>query len=232
MKKLAAALVLMSLSAFPAFAANVKVSAFSTYLSKYNNFEAKIVTPVVSGLTDAAAQKQLNDKLASKALKLIAEYNGDVSGILADDPNTEAHMGCDSNFEVKTNTAKILAFDVYVLNTAGSSNTTRSFYVIDKVQGRLLTLKGLFRHNADYVTVLSKYIKTEMERRNAKENGMFWVKNSDPERFKAIKPDQNFYLDEKGNIVICFDKYEVAAGAGGTPEFIIPAKVADPLLAK
>lgn len=94
--------------------------------------------------------------------------------MLSDDPNTDAHLGCISNFEVRTNNARILAFDVYELNIAGSSDTKRSFYVIDKSARKLLTLKGMFKKNADYVSVLSKYIKTEMTRRNTKEGGMFW----------------------------------------------------------
>ncbi|MDY3927926.1 MAG: RsiV family protein [Clostridia bacterium] len=42
-----------------------------------------------------------------------------------------------------------------------------------------------------------------------------------------MKEDQNFYINDSGNIVICFDKYEVAAGAQGCPEFEIPKSVVE-----
>ena len=45
MKKLAAAVILTAILAVPAFAADVTVSAFGVYESKYRGFEAKIVTP-------------------------------------------------------------------------------------------------------------------------------------------------------------------------------------------
>ena len=225
MKKFAAAAILIAILAVPAFAADVTVSAFGVYESKYHGCEARIVTPIVNGTADKAEQAKINAKLASDALGLAGEYNRDVSEMLADDPNTEAHLGYISNFEIKTNNARVLAFDVYKLNIAGSSDTKRSFYVIDKSQRRFMTLKGMFKNNADYVSVISKYIKSEMVRRNARENGMFWVNKGDMTPFKAIKADQNFYIDNAGKLVICFDKYEVGPGCIGCPEFIIPETV-------
>lgn len=41
------------------------------------------------------------------------------------------------------------------------------------------------------------------------------------EDFEAIKEDQNFYLNEEGQIVICFDEYEVAPGYMGLVEFAV-----------
>lgn len=235
MKKLAIALITLTLIAVPtfAFANDVSVSAFSTYESKYRGFSANIVTPVVDGMKDEVAERALNDKLLEDAFALIYEYEKDVSKMLKENPNEDGHMGVESNFEVKTDNRRTLAFDVYVFNVAGSSSTVHNIYVIDKQKSKLVTLEGLFKKDANYVAVLSKYIKKEMERRNAKENGMFWVKaenNITP--FMAIRPDQSFYLSDAGNIVICFDKYEVAAGAQGSPEFEIPASVVKGILAK
>ena len=54
---------------------------------------------------------------------------------------------------------------------------------------------------------------------------MFWVGDTEIEGFEKIADDQKFYINNDGNIVICFQKYEVAAGAQGTPEFVIPNDV-------
>ena len=51
---------------------------------------------------------------------------------------------------------------------------------------------------------------------------MFWVDDEIVESFEKISSDQNFYINSDGNVVICFDKYEVAPGAQGSPEFVIP----------
>ena len=78
----------------------------------------------------------------------------------------------------------------------------------------------MFKDGADYVTPITNYIKDEINRRNLEENGMYF-----PETFDKIAEDQNFYINNDDNIVICFGKYEIAAGAQGTPEFVIPNEV-------
>ena len=57
------------------------------------------------------------------------------------------------------------------------------------------------------------------------------VEQLDPEKKQYIFPqyltknliNQNrpFYLDENGNVVVVFEKYEIAAGAAGALEFVI-----------
>ena len=39
--------------------------------------------------------------------------------------------------------------------------------------------------------------------------------------FVTLDNKHNFYWDKDGNLVIVFDKYEVAPGSMGTPEFVI-----------
>ena len=50
------------------------------------------------------------------------------------------------------------------------------------------------------------------------------------EELTAVGPDQNFYFNEDGNIVLVFDEYAVAPGSMGMPEFTIPASVTRDLL--
>ena len=147
-----------------------------------------------------------------------------VKELKAESPDEDVHMSIMSDYTVKTDNDDILALDVYIYTASGSSSTIHHFYNIDKKTGQLLTLPGLFKDDADYVSVISEYITSEMKRLNAEENGMFFIdgEENDFDGFKEIKPDQNFYINENGNIVICFDKYEVAAGAQGSPEFEIP----------
>jgi hypothetical protein len=111
------------------------------------------------------------------------------------------------------------------VNTVGSSSTTHKFYTIDKASGKLITLKSLFKEDADYVSVLNRYLIDEMKRQNDAGLNMFWVDDPDMESFESIREDQNFFINQDGQLVICFDKYEIAPGASGSPEFIIPEEV-------
>ena len=70
-----------------------------------------------------------------------------------------------------------------------------------------------------------KNIINEMRKQNEEGTGYFWVDEDDIDPFKKIKEAQNFFINDNGNIVICFDKYDVAAGAQGCPEFEIPNEV-------
>ena len=44
-------------------------------------------------------------------------------------------------------------------------------------------------------------------------------------RFCRNRTDHNFYFNDIGDIVIVFDKYEVAPGFMGTPEFAVNMSV-------
>ena len=53
-------------------------------------------------------------------------------------------------------------------------------------------------------------------------NKVYWVENAEiGQDFVSLDDKHNFYWDKDGNLVIVFDKYEVAPGSMGTPEFVI-----------
>ena len=55
----------------------------------------------------------------------------------------------------------------------------------------------------------------------------YWIDSEeDPEYdFSRIREDQDFYIDDQGRLVICFNEMEAAPMYMGTVEFIIPDKV-------
>ncbi|MCK9478064.1 MAG: DUF3298 and DUF4163 domain-containing protein [Firmicutes bacterium] len=208
----------------------IKVFTFGKYETQENGYQAKVVTPAIEGLLDKDFEKQLNESFKENANAVIAAYENDLKELKALYGDETIHMGVESNYIIKTDTDDILAIDVYLLNIAGSSSTKHTFYTIDKKTGQLLSLNGIFKKGTDYVGILSSYIQGEMLRQNKEEDGLFWVEPQEyiTEVFENINADQNFYINSDGNIVICFDKYEVAAGAQGSPEFIIPKSITAP----
>ena len=233
MKKLILSVLLVTALASAAFAAyGVKVTAASKFNFKDGGFEAEVVTPKVSGMSDKKAQDKLNSDFAEDSRELIDEFKREVEKTKKEAHGAPVHIGLKSAYQIRTNTKNILSFSVYVLNTAGSSSTEQDFYTFDKKTGKQLELKSLFKKNSDYVSAISRYIKAEMDRRNKKEITAFWKEGDIPEPFKKIDNDHDFYINSKGQIVICFDKYEVGPGSTGTPEFAIPAKVIKSLVAK
>ncbi len=216
-----------AMSDVPVIGSIVRVVTFDRFEMHDDGYEADIVTPRIEGLKDKQLENTINEALAKDAQEMIEQYKKDVKALKEEFGEETVHMGITSDYEIKTDNDDILALDVYVLTTSGSSSTMHTFYTIDKNTGELLTLEGLFKKNADYITPISDYIKQEMRRLNKEESGMFWIDtdNEFTEDFDKIKPDQNFYINDNGNLVIAFDKYEVAAGAQGSPEFVIPNSV-------
>ena len=105
-------------------------------------------------------------------------------------------------------------------------------FTINKKTGERVELEDLFYAGADYITPISEEIISQMRAR-MKENPEveYWIDSEDdPESdFSRIREDQDFYIDDEGRLVICFNELEAAPMSMGTVEFIIPDKVLDPI---
>lgn len=197
----------------PVLGGIVKVFTLGRYTSSENGKDIDIVTPQLGGMIDEDMQKELNKKFRENAKILIEAAENDAE---------EGFRGTFAGYEVKTDNENILAFDMYIESVEGSAYVTHDFYTIDKKAGKVITFGSLFKENTDF-TVVDEYIKGEMDRRNRDEDGSF-------EGFETIGSEPKFYINEAGNIVICFDEYEVAAGCEGSPEFEIPNEIVKDIL--
>lgn len=218
-------------SKIPVLGEIVKVVTFGRYEVKNNSYEANVVTPKIEGLLNKELEDKLNSEFKENSDAVIAAFEKDIKE-LEKEYGSDFHMGVEANYVVRTDNDKFLAIDTYIVNIAGSSSTKHSFYTIDKKKGTLVELKDMFKENADYVTPISDYITEEMQKQNDEGTAYYWIGNADGmiEGFKKIKEDQSFFINNDGNIVICFDKYEVAPGAYGCPEFEIPREVIKKIL--
>lgn len=204
----------------------VKVVTFGRYEVKDGGYEADVTIPHIEGLLDKELEDQLNEEFRENAQSVILAFEAGVKDLKEEFGDETVHYGVISNYSVKTNNDEILAIDVYLTSMVGNF-TAHSYYNIDKQSGKIITFPGLFKDGVDYVAIISEYLSAEMLRLNEEEMGMFWVGDDlmGDEGFEAISPDQKFYINDEGKIVVCFDRYEVAAGAAGSPEFVIPVEI-------
>jgi len=127
----------------------------------------------------------------------------------------------------------ILRFSA-TLNAGGSVDYSR-YMTLDKESGQVLGLSDLFLPESSYLFPISREIKAQMAEQNNAGEGNYFLPGgiwAEEECFQSIAPDQNFYINENGQLVIVFAEYEVAPGSMGEPEFIIPTEVLDGLLAR
>ena len=129
--------------------------------------------------------------------------------------------------EVLKTTPDYFTLKLICYEGAGSGYEWNYFYTIDLKTGKRLALKDIFVDGADYITPISENIKTQMqEQMDADENVHYWLNDEFEEwNFKSITDETSFYLDEKGNLVICFNEGDVAPMYMGTVSFTIPSNV-------
>lgn len=217
-----------TMSRMPVVNSIVKVLTFREFTMDEESFKASLKVPAIEGLANKDLQNSLNEKYLEQNKELYEQFVKDTEDLKA---SGGGHMGIDSGYQVKTDNGKILSIGRYVVNTAGSSNTTFQYDTIDKQRQILITLPSLFKDDR-YIAIISKNIKDQMlQQIKADEGKIYWVEGGNSEGipssefFKAIGNEQSFYITDSGKLVICFNKYEVSPGYMGTPEFEIPTEV-------
>ena len=213
-----------TMASLPGMEGLVRVLTFDRYHVQKDNMEADIVMPQIEGLADQELQDMINAEIRKDAESVIAQFEEDKQYV-EEAGFDDAHIGWEFNYNVKTDDDELLVLETYFYNVAGSSHSVHKFYNVDKVNQRLLMLPELLKDRPDYVNELSEVILDEMARRNEAGDSYY----IDPEdeftgefAFRQIEPDQSFYIDGEGRLVICFEPYEVGPGYLGSPEFVIP----------
>ncbi|MGE7093211.1 DUF3298 domain-containing protein [Lysinibacillus sp. NPDC048646] len=218
-----------SLSEIPVVGSVVKVLTWTEYEIAEDTYDANIKVPSIENLENKDLANTLNDKYRSEGNALYNDFIAEVGDLKA---NGGGHLGVDSGYEIKTDNDQILSIGRYTVNTVASSSTVMHYDTIDKQNEILITLPMLFKDES-YMNVISENIKEQMraEISASNEEKVYWVKGAglaDEELmddFTGIKAQQEFYINDKGKLVISFDKYEVAPGYMGIVEFEIPTEV-------
>ena len=175
--------------------------------------------------TAAESVEAVNQDMEATVEELIRQFEDTLS--------EEGYHGLHVTQEVVTDNALYYTVKLSVLETEASGYEHNQFYTIDKQTGNVVTLEDLFAEGSDYISVISENIKTQMKEQMAADEGVIYFLDNDdmPEfNFQGITEQTNFYFNERGELVIAFDEYEVAPGSMGAPEFVIPQEVTAALL--
>ena len=202
----------------------VKVVTIRNYFYSDDYHEMDINVPKIEGESGAA---DYINKDVEELTKILADrFNEELK-----ETGDEGHSAIYADYDVVTNTDKWFTLKITVHEAAGSSNTYYKYYHIDKTKGEIVKLSDIAANDEFYSTVEAE-IKRQMKRRMEKDsNAVYWVDNEDfGQNFEKLEADCNFYWNKKGELVIVFDKYEVAPGSMGTPEFTIGKSVTDKVI--
>lgn len=167
----------------------------------------------------------VNQNMEATVEELIRQFEDTLS--------EEGYHGLHVTQEIVTDNERYYTVKLSVLETEASGYEHNQFYTIDKQTGNVVTLEDLFAEGSDYISAISENIKTQMQEQMAADEGVIYFLDNDdmPEfNFQGITEQTNFYFNEKDELVIAFDEYEVAPGSMGAPEFVIPQEVTAAIL--
>lgn len=216
--------VAMAMEQIPVIGTIAKVVTFRSYNDANGGFEADVDIPQISeegaetNVTLAAANKSIKEY----AEELIVMYENDLQA-----SGGEGYYRLDSSYEVIRDDERYLAIRINSTVIMAGGSQFEKIFNIDKETGAILTLEDLYGSTEDYVAVISENIKEQMKSQMAEneEKTYFIYTEEEPFGFARVTEENNFYLNEDGELVMVFDEYEVAPGAMGIVEFTIPKEV-------
>jgi hypothetical protein len=127
------------------------------------------------------------------------------------------------NSQILTDTDQYFSMELSMYQSSASGYEEKRHYTIDKYTGELVQLSDFY--GEDYVNIISEEVKEQMRARMEEDdNQIYWIDQEDmPENdFQEIRPDQDFYVNADGKVVICFAEYEAAPGYMGCVTFEMP----------
>ncbi|NMA13476.1 MAG: DUF3298 and DUF4163 domain-containing protein [Chloroflexi bacterium] len=212
----------------------VTVKVQSVYNETIGNYSAEIQTPQISGMTDTAMQDSLNREFSEYATELAKDFTAEALEIQKEYPVDGPHKWVEYKLETVYNNSSYLVFYVYEFSAVGSSNYVAQYFTIDKNTGKLVSLEEMTGNSKNYMEQIENYIYKQMRDANNSGDMKYWIDDDAINQnwgndmdlvFSKIEDNRQYYLNEAGNLVIAFNKYEVGPGAIGSPQFEVPMDV-------
>jgi len=185
----------------------------------------KIKTDGKNKKLDKSSEK-INEEIDAITKKWVAEFKEELK-------EKKGYQSMTIKTEVVTSNEEYFTLKLICYQAAGSGSETDYYYTIDLKTGERLQLKDLFKTDSDYKKVISDNIKEQMRTQMKEDkNVQYWLDDAEAAmwEFDTIKDTTSFYINNKGNLVICFNQGDVAPMYMGSVEFEIPSTVTEPLL--
>lgn len=210
----------VALQKIPVIGSIVKVVTIRDYSYSDYFHEMNIRVPKIEGDENEAVD-YINKDVEELTDILAKRFNEELEAV-----GDEGHSSIYVDYDVVTNSDSWFTLKITVFEAAGSSNTYYKYYHIDKINGKIVTLGDLAASD-EFYTRIKDDIKSQMILQMEKDPDIiYWVDNeSFGMEFEELGPKHNFYWNEQGDLVIVYDKYEVAPGSMGTPEFAVKKDV-------
>ncbi len=194
----------------------VKVITISNYFDKDGNSELDMEIPEIKNSDESQSKSNeiINEEIDKLTKRIIEKFY--------EEKDSNNYQSIKLDAKVIENSKDWFTLRLEIFEISGSSDIKYKYYHINKKNDNIINLSDLFV-NDNYKDIISEEIKRQMiSKMKENEEIVYWIDEEFEElNFNMIKDNQNFYFSKNGNIVIVFDKYEVAPGSTGAPEFEI-----------
>lgn len=212
----ASPVVAQAMDGIPVIGSIARVVTIRNYNeSTDNGMMADISVPQIDGNVAA------NAEMDAYAKELIARYEKEVVAQLGQE---EGHYALESSYEVVSDNDKYVSIRINTVETMASGAEFVKIFTVDKATGQTVSLKD-YLNSPEKLEAVSQNIKDQMAAQMAEDEGKVYFTEGEPGGFTGLTGDENFYLNEAGELVIVFGEYEVAPGYMSTVSFTIPADV-------
>ncbi|MBS5139413.1 MAG: DUF3298 domain-containing protein [Clostridium sp.] len=212
----ASPVVAQAMDGIPVIGSIARVVTIRNYNeSTDNGMMADISVPQIDGNVAA------NAEMDAYAKELIARYEKEVVAQLGQE---EGHYALESSYEVVSDNDKYVSIRINTVETMASGAEFVKIFTVDKATGQTVSLKD-YLNSPEKLEAVSQNIKDQMAAQMTEDEGKVYFTEGEVGGFTGLTGDENFYLNEAGELVIVFGEYEVAPGYMGTVSFTIPADV-------
>lgn len=180
-----------------------------------NGMVADISVPQIDGNVAA------NAEMDAYAKELISRYEAEVVARLGQE---EGHYALESSYEVVSDNNKYVSIRINTVETMASGAQFVKIFTVDKATGETVSLAD-YLNSPEKLEAVSQNIKDQMAKQMAEDEGKVYFTEDEAGGFTGLTGDENFYLNEVGELVIVFGEYEVAPGYMGVVSFTIPTDV-------
>lgn len=211
----------------PVIGAAARILTFRSYERDEGDWKISVEIPSVEMIAkdtnglDSALNQEIYDlcsQYADEAVERAREYKKAFMETGGTEEEWEAHdINIHVGYEIKAQTEAYLSFAVQGTENWSSAYSETKYYNIDLKDNKMVTLADVLGH--DYARIADESILRQMEDMEEKDGIAFWSKSEGG--FTGVTDKTVFYMNEKENPVIVFDKYEIAPGAYGKLEFEI-----------
>ena len=216
--------VAQAMSSLPVLGSFFDVITIIDYHYMDDRFSADVDIPEIK--SDSEAAGSINGKISAIAEEWVREFE---SAKADECGRAEIKVG----YEILSTAPEYFTLKLMTYQGAGSGFQQNHYYTIRISDEKEMALSDLFPENADFITPISENIKEQMRQQVKEDAGKcYWVdlEDGDPAKgfeFSEIEKDQQFYINENGQLVVTFNEGDVAPMYMGCVQFTIPEQVTD-----